>query len=85
METRESFCGHCGGVLTRWRDVAAALRSFIPNAPIGYKPLFLQAAQEIERYRAVLERMSQNEGVINDYPYWAREALHPEHPNRDYK
>lgn len=69
------YCSECGGNLHHWNDLARALRSFITTAPIGYKPIFLQAAQDIERYRGVLQRMAENYGVINDYPIWARRVL----------
>lgn len=74
-EPTHKYCEHCGGELLRWGDLAGALREFIPTAPIGYKPIFLQAAQDIERYRDVLQRMAENYGVINDYPTWARRVL----------
>lgn len=41
-------CEHCGSSMPHWPDVAGALRSLAPAAPVGLRYLMLQAAREIE-------------------------------------
>lgn len=46
--SNEERCDHCGHKLEHWDDVAGALRSMIEAAPVGLRPLMLQAAQRLE-------------------------------------
>lgn len=47
----------------RWADIAAAMEDLIPNAPIGYRPMFIQAVAEIRELRATILRRSEAFGL----------------------
>lgn len=57
-EPTKKHCEYCGGDLLHWADIAACMRAFIPNAPIGYRPVFIQAATEIEQLRTQVEALA---------------------------
>lgn len=40
-------CKHCGAELMHWPDIALAMESMIDVAPVGVKPMFRQAIDEI--------------------------------------
>lgn len=64
-EPTKHHCEQCGGELLHWADIAACMRALIPNAPIGYRPIFIQAAAEIEQLRTDAKRFR----WMNDHAY----------------
>lgn len=52
-----THCKHCGSTLFHWDDIAAAMEAMIEVAPLGVKPMFLQAIDEIRFYRREMVRL----------------------------
>ena len=56
-------CQMCGADLPEWSDIAGALEESLKDAPIGMRPMLLQAIRELRKSETTTTTSTPNNGA----------------------